>query len=157
MKTPLAGFRQRIAKGLPYLAWVSFALALVGGAILPGTPVGIAISRAIGAFIWTWVPPVAFCAMVVGIVLDTVRDFIPDRVAVYSAALAPTFGGAIHGTLASKVVEFAKWVASLMTRPLTQWSGIDTAPGVAVLALVLAFVIADRTMKDKRSLRGASA
>jgi hypothetical protein len=40
---------------------------------------------------------------------------------------------------------------------LTDWSGIDSSVGVAILALVLAFVVAKRVAKDKKSMKGAAA
>lgn len=153
----LSKAKAAVAKGLPYLAWASFAFAAVGGALLPGTPVGQGIAELIHSITWAWLPAVAFAAMVVGIALDIARDMIPNRIAVYSAAAAPTVAGAISGKLAGAVTGFAQWMASWMTAPLREWSGIYTSTGLAVLALALSYVVAKRVVKDGKATGKAGA
>lgn len=144
-------FRARINQGIPYLAWASFVLALTGGVILPGTPFGETLSDVIRSVTWEWVPPVAFSAGIVGVILDLRHDLIPDRMAVYVAALAPTWAGAITGKLAEKVSEFGEWVSTWTLGPLTEWSGIMNPAQLSILCMVLAYVIAKRVMKDRKS------
>src|SRR5262245_52474524 len=133
MKTPMAGFKARIAQGMPYLSYASFTLAAVGGFLLPGTAVGQQISQTLKTIPVDWAVPVAFSAMVVGVLLDWVRDLIPDRVAIYSIAFAPTLATAINGELARHVVDFAGWIAGWSVDWLSRWSGIPTSSGIAVL------------------------
>lgn len=142
--------RGYIAKGVPYLAWASFILALTGGTILPGTPFGKAVIRSIDSFAWDWLPAVVFCAGIVGVILDLRRDLIPDRVAVYFAGIAPTVAGAVSGKLADKVTDFGDWVAGWSTGWLVEWSGIVKPAHIAILCMVLAQVIAQRVMRDRK-------
>lgn len=146
----ISKIRGIIAKGVPYLAWASFVLALTGGTILPGTPIGKGVIRFIDSFAWDWLPAIAFSAAIVGVLLDLRRDLIPDRVAVYCAALAPTLAGGINGKLAKNVTEFGEWVSSWSLKPLEEWSGIVKPAHIAILCMVLAYVIAKRVMKDRQ-------
>lgn len=154
MNAAVSRVRARIAETLPYLAWASFVLALTGGALLPGTPVGESLSDFISSVTWVWVPPAVFAIGVVGAGWDIVRDLIPDRIAIYTAALAPTFAGAIDGKLASKVAQFSDWVASWSVGWLKEWSGLVEPEHVAIVALLLAFAIAKRATKDRKGARG---
>jgi hypothetical protein len=146
-------FRARIAGALPYLAWASFLFALTGGALLPGTPVGVDIADFIQSVTWTWLPYVVFSVAIVGTVIDIGRDLIPDRIAVYSAALAPTFAGAIDGKLAEKVEALGRWAAGGIGDPLREWTGLMEPAHVSIAALALAWVIARRVVKDGKSVR----
>jgi len=146
--------RAWIKKVMPYLAWASFTLALVGGSLLPATDLGRGIAHFVSTITWTWLPPVFFVGSVMGLLFDILRDLIPNRIAVYAASTAPTVASAIHGYAATWVTDFADWVASWTTGYLTKVSGIDTANGVAVLALVLAAVIAGKVTKPGRKGRG---
>lgn len=149
-------FRQRIAGALPYLAWVSFLFALTGGALLPGTPVGEDIADFIQSVTWTWLPTAVFCVAIAGTVIDIGRDLIPDRIAVYSAALAPTFAGAIDGKLAGHVEALGRWAAGGIGDPLKEWTGLVEPAHVAIVALALAWAVARRVVKDSKSVRAAA-
>jgi hypothetical protein len=155
MNAAVSRLRARIAEYLPYLAWVSFILALTGGVLLPGTGVGEAISDFIKSVTWVFLPPIVFILGVGGATYDILRDAIPDRIAVYTAALAPTFAGAIDGFIAEWVTGFSDWVASWSVDWLEDATGLVEPQHVAIVALVLAFGIARKVMKDKKStMRG---
>lgn len=136
---------------LPYMAWASMIFSLVGGALLPGTPVGKSLTSAIESFAWPWVPPVAFAGAIVGIILDTGRDLLPDRIAVYSAMIAPTAAGAVGGKLAEHVIALAQWLTDHTIGWLREWSNIPTDGGIAALCLVCAVVVAKRVVKDRKA------
>lgn len=146
-------FRARIAGGLPYLAWASFLFALTGGALLPGTPVGEGLSDFVKSVTWTWLPVAALVVGVAGAAIDIIRDLIPDRIAVYTAALAPTVAGAIDGELADKVVGFGEWAVGHIGGPLERWTGLVEPAHVAIVALLLAWTIARRVVKDGKAIR----
>jgi len=145
--------RAWIKKVMPYLAWASLTFALVGGSLLPATGLGKMVAHLISTIVWSWLPPVFFIGAVIGLLFDILRDLIPNRVAIYAACVAPTVASAIHGYAATWVTDFADWVASLTTDRLTKVSGIDTTAGVALLALVLAGVIANKVTKPGRKGR----
>lgn len=142
-----------IRKAMPYLAWVSFALALTGGSLLPGTDFGKGIADFIRSWGWDWFAPVVFTLACAGLAIDTGRDLIPNRVAVYAAAVAPTLASAIGGLLAEWVRGLAEWVASWSTRPLIRLTDIHQPAGIAIVALGLAFVIASRVTKPGRKAK----
>lgn len=155
MNAAVSRLRARIAEYLPYLAWVSFILALTGGVLLPGTGVGEAISDFIESVTWVFLPPAVFIVGVAWTTYDILRDAIPDRAAVYTAALAPTFAGAVDGKIAEWVTGFSDWVASWSIGWLEDATGLVEPQHVAIVALVLAYAIAHRVMKDRKStMRG---
>lgn len=157
MSSAVSQVRSRIAAGLPYLAWASFGLATIGGALLPGTKVGKTLIEILDSFTWPVVPAIVLAALTVGVVLDIVRDLIPDRVAIYAAALGPTLAASVTGGIAEKITEWSAGLADWATGWLTEQSGIDTASGISALSLVLAYVIAKRVTKDRRSMKGGLA
>lgn len=150
MNAAVNRLRARIAEMLPYLAWVSFVLALTGGVLLPGTPAGKNISHFLDGITWSWVPVFAFCAAVFLAGHDIVRDLIPDRFAVFTAAWAPTIAASVDGDIARWVSGFSEWVAGWSVDRLERLTGLFDPTAVTALALGLAFVIARRVMKDRK-------
>lgn len=151
MNAAVSRMRARIAEYLPYLAWVSFVLALTGGVLLPGTKFGNELSGWVESVTWPVVPALVLCVLVFGAGYDILRDAIPDRMAVYTAAVAPTIAGSVDGGIADAVGDFSNWVAGWSVDHLEKLTALYSQGALSLFCLGMALVIAQRTMKDKRA------
>ena len=84
------------------LAWLSLALAVVGGITATATWVGTVIAAVVGVF-WAWVAFVLIVVVGLSVVLDVVLDGIPNRKAIYGAIVWPSLWLAIQGRLGTTI------------------------------------------------------
>ncbi len=114
-------------------AWVSFVIAIIGGAGLVGVGLGTAVMI------------IAAIAALAIIVIDIAKDHIPNQYAVIGAFVLPSLIVSIDGRfpdwLGDKLEDLWEWAGDHMG----DWVGTSTI-GLALAAVVISFVVSSRTM-----------
>ena len=115
------------------LAWIGFALAVIGGAGLVG--VGLAVTVQI----------IAVLGALVIIGIDIAKDRIPNQYAVIGAFVLPSLIVGINGT-------FPAWISDRLG-DLWGWASDNagdwvktTTIGLALAAVALSFLVSSKTM-----------
>jgi hypothetical protein len=124
------------------LAWLSFALAVIGGIAATPTWIGSLIS-AIAGIGPSWVAFVLIVLVLLAVIRDIVRDGIPNRVAIYGAIAWPSLWLAIEGRLGKNLRGGIKAFNEFLDRNFAEWI-TDTPQGssAAVLTIIAATTIA---------------
>lgn len=114
-------------------AWVSFVLAVVGGAGLVGVGLGTAVMV------------IAVLAALVLIGIDLAKDGIPNQYAVIGAFILPSLIVSIDGRfpawLSARLADLWGWAEG----HAGAWVGTTTV-GLALGAVVISFLVSSRTM-----------
>jgi hypothetical protein len=87
-------------KGIKALAWISFILAVTGGAAVAGTFLGDWVSGLIG-FFPGWIGVVILAGAFTAMAIDLFVDGIPNQVALYTAMALPSVARAVPGSSAT--------------------------------------------------------
>ncbi|WP_435233389.1 hypothetical protein [Micromonospora aurantiaca (nom. illeg.)] len=119
------------------LAWVGFALAVIGGAGL----VGVGLSAAVQI--------IAVLGVLIVIGIDIAKDRIPNHYAVIGAFVLPSMIVTING-------EFPRWLSARLAdlwgwaeSSLGNWVGTTTV-GLALGAVVISFLVSSKTANSTR-------
>lgn len=136
-------------KGVLALAWISYALAVVGGAFLTATFLGSMIAGFVGWFP-AWVATVAFAAAVVTMLVDLFVDGEPNRLALYSAMVIPSLAMAVPGRLGTAVRDLSGEIQAAVTGGMTDWLGTSSVLAIAFASVVVAMLIARRVVTKGR-------
>ena len=143
------------SKSINWLAWISFAFAVLGGALAPAMWVGRFATTVLGFAPWPWLPPVLFGGAVLAIAVDLWIDFVPNQAAIAGAIFAPSAAASVNGELSAKVVQFSSWMLSWASAPFERWLGTGSSTGLAVGAIVAATIMARRVVKKAKGSKTA--
>jgi hypothetical protein len=138
-------FGRHQAKGIKILAWISYLLAVVGGAALANTVVGQLIGGIIGWFP-PWVAQVGFAGGVTAMAVDLICDGIPNRLAVWMGILLPSLATSIEGKLGTTVTNISAQMLGQIDGGLRSWLGTSSALGIAACAVVISLLVARRVI-----------
>lgn len=136
-------------KGRKALAWISYGLAVVGGAALAATFVGGLIAGFIG-FFPGWVAIVVFTGGFVAMAIDLFIDGEPNQVALYTAMLLPSVARAVPGRLSATVTDLSHQALAQVNATLGAWLGTSSALGLAIACVVVALLMARRVVTKSR-------
>lgn len=136
-------------KGVLALAWISYALAVVGGAFLTATFVGSWIVGLVGWFPG-WVAAVAFAGALIAMVVDLWVDGEPNRLALWMAMVIPSLAMAVPGRLGESVRDVSDEIRSAVTSGMTEWLGTSSVYAIAFASVVVAMLIARRVVTKGR-------
>lgn len=132
-------------KGIQALAWISYGLAVAGGAAIAGTFLGGWISGLIG-FLPGWVATVAFVAGFIAMAVDLFVDGIPNRLAIWMGILLPSIARAVPGKLSDTVTHLSGALLSQINASLGVWLGVSSSLGMAAAAVVASLLVARRVV-----------
>jgi hypothetical protein len=136
-------------KGIKALAWISYGLAVVGGAALAATFLGGWISGLVGIFP-NWVAIVAFVGAFVAMAVDLFVDGIPNQMALYTAIALPSLARAVDGRLSDTVTQVSGQALAQVNNSLGVWLGTSSALAVAAVAVVASLLVARRVVAKGR-------
>lgn len=125
------------------LAWLSYALAIVGGAAIMSTFVGGLVAGFFGMLPWTWLPLVP---IVVGIGLtirDLARDAEPNMVSLLVALILPSVSLAAPGRLSEAVRNVGQTMLGYLQSHMAEWLGTASMLGIAAACAAGALVLAN--------------
>lgn len=136
------------------LGWISYSLAACGGGALMASPVGTAVAWLTGATRWFGVAVLVIA--VGGMTVDILIDLVPNKLAVAVAILAPSMamGAKTTGKHRGKHSQFVETmrtisgsIADVSRDRIGPFLGTASMLAVALILIVLAWLIARRTMK----------
>lgn len=132
-------------KGILALAWISYGLAVAGGAAITATFAGSIIAGFVG-FFPDWVAIVGFLAGFVVMVIDLIVDGTPNRAAVGIAIVLPSVARAVPGKLSETVTNLSNAILAQINEALGVWLGTTSALGIAAAAVVASLLVARRVV-----------
>lgn len=139
-------------KGVSGLAWASFVIAVVGGALAAGMWIGDVIETVLKAIPIGWVPEVLLFAALVTIGLDLFLDGVPNWMAIVGAILTPSIATATFGKLGDKVGEWSAALLGWLGGPMEEWVGTDSATGLAIAAIIGSLLMARRVVRKSAGI-----
>lgn len=145
MVRPGATTKNHKAQGIKALAWISFGLAVVGGAALASMFIGDMIAGLIG-FFPPWLGSVMLAGGVVGMAIDLFVDGIPNRVALYTAMTIPSIARSVPGRLGDEVTRLSENLRAQVELPLGVWLGVASTTAVAIGCVVVSMLMARRVI-----------
>ncbi|SCL21545.1 hypothetical protein [Micromonospora inyonensis] len=116
------------------LAWIGFALAVIGGAGLVG--VGLASTVLVVA---------ALGALII-IAIDIAKDRVPNQYAVIGAFVLPSLIVSINGTIPDWINARLGDLWGWANDTLGDWVGTTTV-GLALAAVAVSFLVSTKTMQ----------
>ncbi|PWR08556.1 hypothetical protein DKT68_15175 [Micromonospora acroterricola] len=119
------------------LAWICFALAVIGGAGLVGVGLG------------STVMVIAIIAALAIIGIDIAKDRVPNQYAVIGAFVLPSLIVSIDGTIPRWISDRLAQLWGWAENHLGDWVGTSTV-GLALAAVVISFLVSSRTMNQSR-------
>jgi hypothetical protein len=155
--TATAHVRAVREKSIKVLAWLSLALALAAGAMLPGTFIGSMIRTVLG-----WIPSfghwhidvVILILLILGgaaiLILDPLLDMEPNRGAIWAALLLPSVTRALPGGMSDWILDLANTVLHAIDDSVLFRAAPDGA-GSTALAIGTGFAA---LLVAKRVVRG---
>jgi hypothetical protein len=157
----LLSLPMRIVRGVlenPLAAGVYFC-ALSGGVAVSDTWIGHLIGHIINIGP-VWAPHIAFAAAVIIIVLDWLRDGIPERLAIYLTLVAPSLAMAIpkdadmHKQLAGWITELNDWLDRTIGPYLVGDQKNVALTIIGLLGILIAVIWCERYAKNGSSSMG---
>lgn len=136
-------------KGIKALAWISFILAVTGGAAVAGTFLGDWVSGLIG-FFPGWIGVVILAGAFTAMAIDLFVDGIPNQVALYTAMALPSVARAVPGKLGDTVTDLSRQLLSSVNGALGVWLGTSSAIGLAITCVVVSLLMARRVIAKGR-------
>ncbi len=136
-------------KGIKALAWISYGLAVIGGAALAATFVGGMVANVVG-FFPAWVAIVLFAAGFAAMAVDLFVDGIPNQVALYTAIALPSLARSVPGKLSGTVTDMSRQALAQVNDGLGAWLGTSSALGVALASVVVSLLMARRVVAKGR-------
>lgn len=128
------------------LAWVSFALAIAGGALAADMWIGRFIHNLIGMFP-NWLAILALVGVFFGMALDVILDLEPNRFAIFAAIILPSLAGCTNGKLAATIDRWSADLLHFIDRDLSGWLGTSSSTALALAAILVSWLIARRVVK----------
>lgn len=148
---PGGNWKDKMTKGL---AWSSYTLAVVAGALLASTFIGGFVDNVLGFIPWDWIPVAILAALFVLTAIDLLMDGVPNRVAMYCTIAMPSVARAVSGSLGNNIESWAGTVRDQLQGNLSDLLGTTSAIGLAVAAGICAWLVARRTMRAKAAVGG---
>ncbi len=136
-------------KGIKALAWISYGLAVIGGAALAATFVGGMVANVVG-FFPNWVAIVLFAGAFVAMAVDLFVDGIPNQVALYTAIVLPSLARSVPGKMSGTVTDMSRQALDQANAALGVWLGTSSALGLAAVAVVVSLLMARRVVAKGR-------
>jgi hypothetical protein len=132
-------------KGIQALAWISYGLAVVGGAAISATFLGGWISGIIGIFPG-WLAIVMFVGGFIAMAVDLFVDGTPNRLAIWTGILLPSVARAVPGKLSDTVTQVSGQALAQVNQSLGVWVGTSSSLGLAAAAVVASLLVARRVV-----------
>lgn len=132
-------------KGILALAWISFVLAVGGGAAAAATFIGGMVAGFIG-FFPGWVASLVLFVGFVAMVIDLLIDGIPNKLAIGMAIALPSVARAVPGKLGQTVTGLSNQLLNAINQLLGEWLGTTSALAVAASAIIAALLVARRVI-----------
>jgi hypothetical protein len=156
-----SGMQGKVAKvretGVKGMAWLSFALAVIGGAALTATFLSDWTVALFQALPDGWTHTAALVALGVGVAMlvrDLWMDSTPNHPALYVAIALPTVARAVSGKLSAKVTELSHDVMDkVVGGGLGEWAGTTAALGIAAFTIAVSIVLAQRVVNPSHGGR----
>ncbi len=143
-------FRAKIAaaqeKGVLVLAWLSFIVAIAGGAFAADTFIGDIVRKILGALPWPWVAPMLLFVAFIAMVIDLMLDLVPNRAALTSVMVMPSVATAVDGKLGASILDWAGEIRRVVDENLGPWIGATATVGMALTCLIGAHFMAKRVI-----------
>ncbi len=136
-------------KGVKALAWISFALAAVGGAAVAATFLGGWIANVVGIFP-DFIAVLLFAGLLVGLAVDLFNDGVPNQLALYAVMVLPSLARSVPGQVGDSVSEFSNQILAQVSSGARQWLGVSAAIGIAAVAIGVSLVMARRVVTKGR-------
>ena len=137
-------------KGIKGLAWTSFAIAVVGGTLVPETFLGRLLQGFLHLWPWKWIPPVLLAATIVAVAVDIFIDWVPNQTAIWAALTMPTIAASVEAKLGDEV---SKWCGELLDQIdgwLHEWI-TESSTGLAIACIAAALIMARRVVKKSKA------
>ncbi|HLL69054.1 MAG TPA: hypothetical protein VK453_25565 [Micromonosporaceae bacterium] len=128
------------------LTWVSLGLGFIGGWAAIATWIGAFVGGAVG-MLPDWAPPLLFVVGTAIIVIDVLRDGIPNRPAVYFMILLPSIGLGVNGKLSDQLDKWGDNINRVTSEKAGEWLGEGSLTALALIAIALAVVVAQKAIK----------
>jgi predicted MFS family arabinose efflux permease len=135
-------------KGRKVRAWISFGLAVIGGAAIVATFVGGAIAGLVG-FFPSWVAIAAFVGALVAMTIDLIIDGEPNRIALCTAMVLPSLARAVPGKLSDTVTQASSSAHDQVNQSLGVWLGTSSAIGIAVACVIVSLLMGRRVLAKR--------
>ena len=134
-------------KGMKGLAWASFIIAIVGGALIADMFLGTWIEFLLELLPWNWVAPILLLAAIITVVIDLVIDMVPNYAALIAAMIMPTVATAANGKLGDQVEKGAEAVLGWINDAMIEWLGTASTTGLAFACIIGSLLMARRVVK----------
>lgn len=149
----------KLVKAKKGLAWLAFALAVVGGVTATASWVGAIVAGVVAVF-WWWVPLALMVVVGLLVIGDLIGDGIPNRRAIYGVILWPSLVLSVEGKLGRALQSWLTAINDHLDRSVGGW--ITDAPrgsaavltAITVMAIAFAAVYAERYAKAARAAGG---
>jgi hypothetical protein len=138
------------SRGVQLMAWLSFALAVIGGTTGGAIWIGDAVSGFLTG-IWDFLPLVIFIPVLIASAWDLFSDLIPDRPAVWAALLLPSVGQGLPGKFGALVKGLMADLNGWAKGFTAEWFGPIGLGVVCLLATVCALVLANKVLRQSTS------
>lgn len=148
---PGGNWKDKMTKGL---AWGSYILSVVAGALLASTFIGGIVDNLLGFIPWDWIPVTILAALFVATGIDLLMDGVPNRVAMYCTMAMPSVARSVNGGLGNSIESWAGAVRGQLQGNLSDLLGTASAIGLAAAAGLCAWIVARRTMRAKAAVGG---
>lgn len=132
-------------KKVKVLAWISYILAVIGGAAITDTFIGRFVTGVV-EFFPSWLAIVAFAGGFVAMAVDLLVDGIPNRLAVYLGMVLPPVAAAVPGKLGDTVVSLSHSILAAVDGGMQSWLGVSSALGLAATSVVVSLLVARRVV-----------
>ncbi len=140
-------------KGITGLAWASLVMAVLGSTLAAGTWMGDVVRFILGLFPWPWIPPVVVVAALVALARDLFMDGVPNKLAIAAVLLLPSIASATTGDVGAWITKYTRellnWIDTAVG--LATVFGTSSSTGLAILFVVAALLLSQRTVKAPKS------
>lgn len=142
-------------KGMKGLAWASFIIAIVGGALIAEMFIGNWIEFLLELSPWDWVAPILLLAAVITVVIDLAIDWVPNYAALIAAMVMPTVATSADGKLGDQIEAGAEAVLGWINSTMIEWLGTTSTTGLALACIIGSLLMARRVISKQAAAEPA--